>query len=247
MRWIMAPDWSDPVAHRLHELLQEAIYHSDDIEQICREIGLDPSGLYWKAPARQLWPAVTHDAADTGLLDLLVRTVRERRPALTAKFDAILNAELPSESWYHCADPFKSKLVGPGNSMAVLDRDGLRRPDRHRQTGLPHPGHPRAGRKRSFVQQACSSACRHARSSPMRARDRGCRGTPAQPRPRWAPALGAGRQAPPAVHRGRRRTDREHREGPGRRDRIRRRVLALLAQGPAVDFPGQPRPAARPA
>ncbi len=126
MRWIMAPDWSDPVARRLHELLREAIYRSDDIEQICQEIGLDPSRLYWGDPANKLWPAVTHDAADTGRLEILVLKVRERRPALTAEFDAILRAELPSESWYHCADPFKSKLVGPGNSMAVLDRDGLR-------------------------------------------------------------------------------------------------------------------------
>lgn len=126
MRWIMTPDWSDATADRLHALLRQAIYHSEDIEPVCREIGMDPSGFCWRDPARLLWPAVTRDAADAGQLDSLIRKVRERRPALAAEFDAILNAELPSHSWYYCADPFKSRLVGPGNRMAVLDRDGLR-------------------------------------------------------------------------------------------------------------------------
>jgi len=126
MRWIMAPDWSDPVAHRLHFLLRKAIDHSGDIEQICGEIGLDPRRLCWAEPPGALWPAVTHDAAEIGRLDLLVWKVRERRPALSSEFDAILDAELASESWYYCADPFRSKLVGPGSSLAVLDRDGLR-------------------------------------------------------------------------------------------------------------------------
>ena len=126
MRWIMAPDWSDATAYRLHDTLRKAIYHSKEIEQVCREIQLDPSCQSWEDPASVLWPAVTRDAADTGRLPILVWKVRERRPALAAEFDAILNAELPGESWYRCADPFKSKLVGPGNRMAVLDRDGLR-------------------------------------------------------------------------------------------------------------------------
>jgi hypothetical protein len=126
MRWIMAPDWSDPVAQRLHFLLRKAIDRSDDIEQICREIGLDPGPMCWGEPAGALWPAVTHDAAEIGRLDVLVWKVRERRPALSSEFDAILDAELPSGSWYYCADPFRSKLVGPGGRLAVLDRDGLR-------------------------------------------------------------------------------------------------------------------------
>lgn len=124
MRWIMAPDWSGPVARRLHLLLREAIDRPEDIEQICSDIGLER--LCWGEPTGALWPAVTHDAAEIGRLDLLIRKVRERHPALRSEFDAILRAELPSESWYYCADPFRSKLVGPGSSLAVLDRDALR-------------------------------------------------------------------------------------------------------------------------
>jgi hypothetical protein len=126
MRWIIAPDWSDPVAQRLHSLLRKSIDRSEDIQQICREIGLDPGRLCWGEPSGALWPAVTHDAAEIGRLDVLVWKVRERRPALASEFDAILEAETASESWYYCEDPFRSKLVGPNNSLAVLDRDGLR-------------------------------------------------------------------------------------------------------------------------
>lgn len=164
MRWIKAPDWSDPIADRLHALLRTAIYHSEEIEQICREIRLDPSDRYWGESGRSLWPGVTRDAADIGELENLVRKVRERRPALAAGFDAVLNAELPSESWYSCADPFKSKLVGPGNRRAVLDRDGLR-------TGLiaiarqDYPVlaiHGPAGSGRSYSKRILQHAAAHA-------------------------------------------------------------------------------------
>jgi hypothetical protein len=126
MLWIKFPDWSDATARLLHETLRTAMYHSADIEQVCRDIGMDPSRQSWEDPANVLWPAVTRDAADVGRLQILVWKMRERRPVLAGDFDAVLKAELPHESWYLCPDPFKSKLLGPGNRMAVLDRDGLR-------------------------------------------------------------------------------------------------------------------------
>jgi hypothetical protein len=126
MLWIKFPDWSDATARLLHDTLRKAMYQSAGIEQVCRDIGMDPSRQSWTDPASALWPAVTRDAADAGLLEILVWEMRARRPALADDFSTVLTAKLPDESWYRCPDPFKSKLVGPGNKMAVLDRDGLR-------------------------------------------------------------------------------------------------------------------------
>jgi hypothetical protein len=126
MKWIKSPDWTDDTAHLLHYTLREAIHESGEIKQLCLKIGMDPSHQYWGDPAVRLWPAVTRDATEEDLLDRLVWEMRKSYPALADDFDRVLNAELPSESWYNCRDPFKSKLIGPGNTMAVLDRDGLR-------------------------------------------------------------------------------------------------------------------------
>src|SRR6185312_9494411 len=123
MLWIKSPDWSDATAHLLHSTLSKAMYRSEEIEQVCLKIGIDPAKQSWDDPAYLLWPAVTKDAEKVGKLQILIWVMRDRFPAMADAFDAVLNAELPGDSWYVCPDPFKSKLVGPGSKMAVLDRD----------------------------------------------------------------------------------------------------------------------------
>jgi hypothetical protein len=126
MRWVKLPDWSDATACYLHDTLAQALYLRQDLTEVWLAIGMDPARVYWDQAARTLWPALTRDAADNGLLEELILQVRKRRPVLSEKFDSILNAEICTGSWYVCANPFMSRLVGPGHRLAVLDRSGLR-------------------------------------------------------------------------------------------------------------------------
>lgn len=126
MRWIQCPDWSCATARSLHDALAKALYQKADLVDVWAAIGMDPANVYWELSARQLWPGLTRDAAAVQRLEKLILTVRDRRPALASEFDLVLEAELPTASWYTCADPFMSRLIGPGNRLAVIDRYGLR-------------------------------------------------------------------------------------------------------------------------
>jgi Effector-associated domain 1 len=126
MLWIHSPDWSDATAQGLHDTLAKALYLKADLIEVWVDIGMDPATVYWEIAARQLWPALTRDAAAADRLERLILQVRKRRPALAREFDSVLKAELVTDSWYVCANPFMSRLVGPGRRLAVLDRYGLR-------------------------------------------------------------------------------------------------------------------------
>lgn len=126
MRWITNPDWSDPAARRLHEVLGQALWKVEDLQSVWVEIAMDPATIDWGGSAQVLWPTLTREAAAAKRLRRLVEAVRDRRPALAGEFNEVLTAELPEGSWYACHDPFRSHLVGPGHKLAVLDRHLLR-------------------------------------------------------------------------------------------------------------------------
>jgi hypothetical protein len=126
MLWITSPDWSDPTARRLHQLLPQAFYKVEDLEAIWLQIGMDPATIAWGGSAQVLWPTLTREAALSNCLRRLVEHVRDQRPALADEFNAVLAAELTQGSWYACHDPFRSHMVGPGHRLAVLDRQLLR-------------------------------------------------------------------------------------------------------------------------
>ncbi|MGH3407813.1 MAG: effector-associated domain EAD1-containing protein [Streptosporangiaceae bacterium] len=127
MRWISSPDWSDPTARRLHQLLGQALWKVDDLQSVWVEIGMDPATVDWGGSAHVLWPTLTREAARSHGLQRLVECVRERRPVLAGELNGVLTAELAEGSWYACPDPFSSHMVGPGHRLAVLDRHLLRR------------------------------------------------------------------------------------------------------------------------
>ena len=127
MLWIKSPDWSDQTAGILHETLERAFYQKPDLIQIWEYIGMSPAQIDWDGSARVIWRTLTREAAIDGRLQSLIEAVWARRPALAAEFSAVLTAELPAESWYICTNPFESHMIGPGNSLAILDRALLRR------------------------------------------------------------------------------------------------------------------------
>jgi Effector-associated domain 1 len=127
MRWITSPDWSDPTARRLHEVLGQALWKVEDLQAVWVQVDMDPATVDWGGSAQVLWPTLTREAALNHRLQRLVEAVRDRRPALAGEFNTVLTAELPEGSWYACHDPFRSHMVGPGHRLAVLDRHLLRR------------------------------------------------------------------------------------------------------------------------
>jgi hypothetical protein len=126
MRWITSPDWSDPTARRLHEVLAQALWKVEDLQAVWVEIDMDPATVAWGGSARMLWPTLTREAASANCLQRLIECVRDRCPALADEFGSVLAKELSQGSWYACHDPFRSHLVGPGHRLAVLDRQLLR-------------------------------------------------------------------------------------------------------------------------
>jgi hypothetical protein len=112
----------------LLDALADALYQKADLIEVWVAIGMNPADEFWDLPARQVWAALTRDAAARpGCLEKLILEVRQRRPALAKELDSVLAADVATDSWYVCADPFMSRLVGPGNLFAILNRYGLRR------------------------------------------------------------------------------------------------------------------------
>jgi hypothetical protein len=164
-RWVDQPDWSDEVARRLHTALQEAYYRIEDLQQVWIEAGMNPADVVWTDSASNLWRALARDAHAAGgdRLEAMIISVRTRKPALASRLDAILEAEIESDTWYSTTDHFAARLLGPGSHQALVNRGrlvrGLRRVALDSYPVFNIRGRPGSGKSHSRLLMAhvCSS------------------------------------------------------------------------------------------
>lgn len=124
--WTDHPDWSDGTARLLHDALSDAYPFGHDIRELCAVVGIPPYRIHWEQSADQLWPAVTRECARAGVLAVLVREICHRKPAVSSRLSAVLDAQTAPPSWYTPRERHLSLLMGPGYRRAFLDRRALR-------------------------------------------------------------------------------------------------------------------------
>ncbi|MDX8142100.1 effector-associated domain EAD1-containing protein [Lentzea sp. BCCO 10_0061] len=126
-RWVDRPDWSDGAAQVLHDTLKTAVWHMENIEELCRLIGIQPGDVVISGQtAAAVWPAVTREAAMAGKLETLINKVRTSYPATAEALQQVLSTQLVCSEWYLTPDRHDAVLLGPGGLRAMLDRTRLR-------------------------------------------------------------------------------------------------------------------------
>jgi hypothetical protein len=105
------------------------VYDRAKVTAILNAAGFLP-GRYADGTAQLTWMAVVPDAARDKKLDRLVESVGETEPAfvreLHARLEALAAPAAGGRAWYHHADAYDCRFVGPGAVRAVVDRVTLR-------------------------------------------------------------------------------------------------------------------------
>ncbi|MBP2330140.1 V8-like Glu-specific endopeptidase [Kibdelosporangium banguiense] len=86
--------WSDPRVRSLRDTVASALFRHDDVVDVARAAGIEPSELNLNQPARRLWTDLFDHAAGKQALPRLLTLATDRVPALQVRIDELLS-EVP--------------------------------------------------------------------------------------------------------------------------------------------------------